>query len=138
MATTKSRNGSKSRTSRGKSPGRSKPPAKKASGRPAPPSRVREAARTQLGGHGTDALALGVLVLGLLSGLALATDLTGPVGRALGGGLTALLGNGAFLVPLALVAVASCSGGAAPTTRPRLRRSASASGSPSWCSRPPA
>jgi S-DNA-T family DNA segregation ATPase FtsK/SpoIIIE len=67
---------------------------------------VREAARTQLGGHGTDALALAVLVLGLLSGLALATDLTGPVGRALGDGLTALLGNGAVLVPIALVAVA--------------------------------
>src|SRR6478609_3500125 len=102
VATTKSRRGSKSR------PSRSKPPAKKASGRPAAakkPSRVREAARTQLGGHGTDALALGVLVLGLLSALALATDLTGPAGRALGDGLTALLGNGAFLVPLALVAV---------------------------------
>src|SRR6185312_3151341 len=36
----------------------------------------------------------------------LATDLTGPVGRALGDGLTALLGNGAFLVPLSLVAAA--------------------------------
>jgi S-DNA-T family DNA segregation ATPase FtsK/SpoIIIE len=57
-------------------------------------------------GHGTDALALCVLVLGLLSGLALATDLSGPVGAALGDGLTALLGNGAVLVPLALVAVA--------------------------------
>ena len=101
MATTKSRRGSKSR------PSRSKPPAKKASGRPvATRSRVRDAARTQLHGHGTDALALGVLVLGLLSALALATDLTGPAGRALGDGLTALLGNGAFLVPVALLAAA--------------------------------
>jgi S-DNA-T family DNA segregation ATPase FtsK/SpoIIIE len=102
VATTKSRRGSKSR------PSRAKPPAKRASGRPAAakkPSRVREAARAQLGGHGTDALALGVLVLGLLSALALATDLTGPAGGALDDGLTALLGNGAFLVPLALVAM---------------------------------
>ena len=37
---------------------------------------VRDAARTQLEGHGSDALAIGVLVVGLLSGLALATDLT--------------------------------------------------------------
>ena len=67
---------------------------------------MRDAARTQLEGHGTDALAIGVLVVGLLSGLALATDLTGPVGRGLGEGLTALLGNGAFLVPLSLIAIA--------------------------------
>jgi S-DNA-T family DNA segregation ATPase FtsK/SpoIIIE len=67
---------------------------------------VREAARTQLRGHGTDALALGVLVLGLLSALALATQLTGPIGQALGDALTALLGNGAFLVPLSLLATA--------------------------------
>ncbi len=51
-------------------------------------------------------MALGILVLGLLAGLALATDLTGPLGRALGDGLTALFGNGAFLVPMSLVAVA--------------------------------
>src|SRR3954451_23414072 len=101
VATTKSRRGTKSR------PSRSKPPAKKASGRPAPrQSRVREAAKTQLRGHGTDALALGVLVLGLLSALALATDLTGPAGTALGDGLTALLGKEAFLVPVSLVAAA--------------------------------
>jgi S-DNA-T family DNA segregation ATPase FtsK/SpoIIIE len=101
VATTKSRRGTKSR------PSKSKPPAKKASGRPAPrQSRVREAARTQRRGHGTDALALGLLVLGLLSALALATDLTGPAGTALGDGLTALLGNGAFLVPVSLVAAA--------------------------------
>jgi DNA segregation ATPase FtsK/SpoIIIE and related proteins len=67
---------------------------------------MRDAARAQLEGHGTDALAIGVLVVGLLSGLALATDLTGPVGRGLGKGLTALLGNGAFLVPLSLIAIA--------------------------------
>ncbi len=89
---------------------RSKPPAKKATKRPParPPRthRVREAARTQLRGHGTDALALTVLVLGLLCGLALATEVAGPVGAGLGEGLGALLGHGAFLVPLSLVAVA--------------------------------
>ncbi len=57
-------------------------------------------------GHGSDALAIGLLVLGLLSSLALATDLTGPVGAAIGDGLRALFGHGAFLIPLAFLATA--------------------------------
>ncbi len=67
---------------------------------------MREAARTQLRGHGTDAVAIGLLVTGVLTGLALATDLTGPVGRGTASGLTAMFGHGAFLVPIALLAVA--------------------------------
>ncbi len=105
MATTKS---SRRAPARKRAPAKRKPPSKpprKAAGRPQA-SRVREAARTQLRGHGTDALALAVLVVGLLTGLALATDLTGPVGAALADGITALLGNGAFLIPTSLVAVA--------------------------------
>ena len=105
MATTKAKpaaKASKRKASAKRPPAKRGPARRHASG----PSRVREAARTQLGGHGIDALALGVLVLGLLAGLALATDLTGPIGAAVGDGLTALFGNGAFLVPLSLIAVA--------------------------------
>ena len=105
MATTKS---SRRAPARKRAPAKRKPPSKpprKAGGRHQA-SRVREAARTQLRGHGTDALALAVLVVGLLTGLALATDLTGPVGAALADGITALLGNGAFLIPTSLVVVA--------------------------------
>jgi S-DNA-T family DNA segregation ATPase FtsK/SpoIIIE len=71
-----------------------------------PPSALREAARTQLHGHGTDAFALFLIALGALSALALATTLAGPLGKALASGITALLGNGAFLAPLALFAIA--------------------------------
>ena len=104
MATTKAR----TRTSAAKKgPGRAKAPAKRSQAAPVEKhSRVREAAKTQLRGHGADALAIGVMVIGLLSALALATELTGPVGSALGDGLTALLGNGAFLIPLSLIAFA--------------------------------
>ena len=74
----------------------------------------------------------------LLTGLALATDLTGPLGRALGDGITALLGNGAFLVPLALLAVAGpAAGGADPTTRRRGAAARRASASSSSCSPSP-
>ncbi len=52
-------------------------------------------------------MAIALLVVGLLAALALATDLTGPVGAGLGDGLTALFGNGAVLVPLSLVAIAA-------------------------------
>jgi S-DNA-T family DNA segregation ATPase FtsK/SpoIIIE len=95
---------------------RRRPPARARSSRPARrggakksakrPSALRTAARTQLHGHGIDAVALGLLALGALSGLALATDLAGPLGHALSSGITAVLGNGAFLVPLGLVATA--------------------------------
>ena len=111
MATTKARRApakpqSRRTPAKAKGKGSTKPPAKRASGAPAPGARVRDAARTQLRGHGTDALALTVLVVGMLAGLALATDVTGPVGRALGDGLQALFGHGAFLIPVALIVVA--------------------------------
>ncbi len=108
MATTKARSRSSApKSSRGASSRGKSKPAKRSKRAPVEKtSRVREAAKTQLRGHGGDALAIGVMVVGLLSGLALATDLTGPVGAALGDGLTALLGNGAFLVPVSLIAFA--------------------------------
>jgi DNA segregation ATPase FtsK/SpoIIIE, S-DNA-T family len=107
VATTRSRRpASRARTSRpaGKSGGKRKPASK--SSKPAKPSALREAARTQLQGHGTDAFALALVALGALTFLALATDLAGPFGRAVDEGVTAVLGNGAFLVPLGLIAVA--------------------------------
>ena len=78
------------------------------------PSALREAARTQLQGHGTDAVALTLLALAALTGLALATDLAGPLGRGVSAGITALLGNGAFLVPLAFLAIAGAAALAPP------------------------
>ena len=79
-------------------PSRRRPPARARSARPAAkagakkkpakrstvkqPSALREAARTQLRGHGTDAVALLLIALAALTGLALATDLVGPLGRA--------------------------------------------------------
>ncbi|HEY2636272.1 MAG TPA: DNA translocase FtsK 4TM domain-containing protein, partial [Solirubrobacteraceae bacterium] len=101
MATTKSRRRppARARSSRPARRGGAKKSAKR-------PSALRTAARTQLHGHGIDAVALGLLALGALSGLALATDLAGPLGHALSSGITAVLGNGAFLVPLGLVATA--------------------------------
>ncbi len=108
MATTRSRRAPAKPQSRRTpaKPRTTKPPAKKASGGPAPGAKVRAAARTQLRGHGTDALALTFLVIGMVSALALATDLAGPVGSGLADGLSALFGNGAFLIPIALIAVA--------------------------------
>jgi S-DNA-T family DNA segregation ATPase FtsK/SpoIIIE len=67
---------------------------------------VREAARTQLRPHRTDAVALGLLAFAAVSALALATDLAGPVGRAVADGFTALLGNGACLLPAGLTVTA--------------------------------
>ncbi|MBK5288385.1 MAG: DNA translocase FtsK 4TM domain-containing protein, partial [Acidimicrobiia bacterium] len=116
MATTRARKrppASKSRSAKSKPPAKRRtkagPPVKRRASKAAKPpktARVRAAARTQMEGHGSDALAIGLLVLGLLSGLALATNLTGPLGSAFGDGLRALFGHGGFLIPIALVATA--------------------------------
>jgi S-DNA-T family DNA segregation ATPase FtsK/SpoIIIE len=106
VATSKSRR-PPARASKSKPKPKAKPRSRPASrARPAKPSALKAAARTQLRGHGTDAVALTLLALSALSGLALATALAGPLGSGLSAGITALLGNGASLVPVALVAVA--------------------------------
>ena len=46
------------------------------------------------------------MALGALTALALATNLVGPIGRALAQGITYFLGGGAFLVPVACFAAA--------------------------------
>jgi S-DNA-T family DNA segregation ATPase FtsK/SpoIIIE len=103
VATTKTRRPAPSRA-------RTKRPAGKAGPKKTlkkPPSAFRQAARTQLEGHGADAFALFLVAFAALSALALASDLAGPLGRELSAGITAVLGNGAFLVPLALFAIAA-------------------------------
>ena len=106
MATSKSRR-PPARASKSKPKPRAKPRSRPASrAKPHKPSALKAAAQTQLRGHGTDAVALTLLALSALTGLALATALAGPVGRVLSAGITALLGNGASLVPVAFLAVA--------------------------------
>jgi S-DNA-T family DNA segregation ATPase FtsK/SpoIIIE len=81
-------------------------------GRRRPPARLtawqrsRDAARRQLGGHGADAAAVALLVLGALTVLGLVSDLAGPVGDALASGTGALLGRGRALVPVACAGAA--------------------------------
>jgi S-DNA-T family DNA segregation ATPase FtsK/SpoIIIE len=57
----------------------------------------------QLADHRGDALAIALLVVGILTLLGIFTDLAGPFGRGLDTGSAALLGAGKVLVPIALV-----------------------------------
>jgi DNA segregation ATPase FtsK/SpoIIIE, S-DNA-T family len=61
----------------------------------------------QLADHRVDALAIGLAVLGLLSLLAMFSDLVGPVGRGIDTAAAALLGRGKVLVPIASLAGAA-------------------------------
>ncbi|MBA2326397.1 MAG: hypothetical protein H0V95_07110, partial [Actinobacteria bacterium] len=87
---------------------RSRPPAtkKRAPARPSAWDRSREAAGRQLGGHGADALAVALLVLGALTLLGLTSELVGPVGRGLASSTGMLLGQGRALVPIACAGAA--------------------------------
>ncbi|MGI8795805.1 MAG: DNA translocase FtsK [Acidimicrobiia bacterium] len=86
---------------------RSRPPAKKrAPARPSAWDRSREAAGRQLGGHGADAFAVALLVLGALTLLGLTSELVGPVGRGLASSTGMLLGQGRALVPIACAGAA--------------------------------
>src|SRR6187549_2952466 len=55
--------------------------------------RRRAEAGRQLYGHGADAFAVGLLVLGVLTTLGLASDAAGALGEGLADGLGALLGT---------------------------------------------
>ncbi|MGH8984525.1 MAG: DNA translocase FtsK 4TM domain-containing protein, partial [Acidimicrobiia bacterium] len=68
--------------------------------------RSREAVGRQLGGHGPDALAVALLVVGALTVLGLTSDLAGPVGDALASAAGTLLGQAKALVPVACVGAA--------------------------------
>jgi len=72
-----------------------------------PHSRVRVAWTEQLGGHAADAVAIALVSVGVLTALALLTDLAGPFGAACQSAITLLAGRGAFLVPTLCVAVAA-------------------------------
>ncbi len=57
----------------------------------------------QLRAHRPDALAILLVVVGVISALGIYSDLAGPFGRAIEHGSAAVLGGGRFLVPLALI-----------------------------------
>ena len=104
-------------------------PAKRAPAKRRPPSapstrseRARAAARRELGGHGADALAVGLLVLAALAMLGLVSDLAGPVGRGLNDGFGSLLGRARYAVPVVCVVFAIL----LFSRRPAARRAAEA------------
>ena len=68
--------------------------------------RVREAARRELAGHTSDAIAVGLVVLAALSALGLLSDLAGPVGSGLADGFGALIGKARYAVPIVCIAFA--------------------------------
>ncbi len=69
--------------------------------------RSREAASAQLEGHRADAVAVVLVILGILITLGLASNLAGPLGDALASGTSALLGQAQPLVPFACFGLAA-------------------------------
>jgi S-DNA-T family DNA segregation ATPase FtsK/SpoIIIE len=57
----------------------------------------------QLADHRGDMVAIGLVVIGLLSLLAIVSDVVGPVGEGIDAGAAGLLGRGKLLIPLALL-----------------------------------
>ena len=74
---------------------------RRAPARPTAWERSREAAGRQLRGHGADALAVALVVVGVLTVLGLASDLAGSVGSSLADGSATMLGRGRIAFPLA-------------------------------------
>src|SRR5262245_16021552 len=92
-------------------PSKRRPANKQTSTRRAPAeprlrTRAGEAARRELGGHGPDAAALGLLVLAALLTLGLLGDLAGPIGTGLADGVETLMGRAAAALPVVLVVFA--------------------------------
>src|SRR6266511_3167438 len=112
-------------------------PAKRAPGkrrragtRTAPPEpsvweRGRESAGRQLGGHGADAAAVALLVLGVLTLLGLVSDAAGAVGSGLADGLGALFGTARYAIPPVCIGFALLF---FFHSRPAARRAAEAAG----------
>ncbi len=67
----------------------------------------RDELAEQLADHRIDALAIGLTVFGLLSLLAIFSDVVGPVGRGIDAAAAGLLGRGKVLVPIASLAAAA-------------------------------
>ena len=74
---------------------------RRAPARPSAWERSREAAGRQLRGHGADALAVALVVVGVLTVLGLASDLAGSVGSFLADGSATMLGRGRIVFPAA-------------------------------------
>jgi len=74
---------------------------RRAPARPTAWERSREAAGRQLRGHGADALAVALVVIGVLTVLGLASDLAGSVGSFLADGSATVLGRGRIVFPAA-------------------------------------
>src|SRR4051794_36638412 len=74
-------------------------------------SRTRAAWRDdlteQLADHRIDALVIGLAVFGVLSLLAMFSDVVGPIGRGIDAAAADLLGRGKVLVPIATLAAAA-------------------------------
>jgi S-DNA-T family DNA segregation ATPase FtsK/SpoIIIE len=66
-------------------------------------ARWREELSSQLAGHRSDMVAIALVVVGLLSLLAIVSDVVGPIGRGIDTLAATLLGNGKLLVPVALL-----------------------------------
>ncbi len=69
--------------------------------RPTAWERTRQAAGHQLQGHGADALAVALVIIGVLTVLGLASDLAGSVGSFLADGSATMLGRGRIVFPAA-------------------------------------
>ncbi len=96
-----SRTTTRSRSTR-RQPARSRTRRPRQSRAPEPPRLdLADAARRQLRGHRGDAAGLGLVVLAVLTGLGLAGNLAGGVGRALADALGALVGQARYGVPVA-------------------------------------
>ena len=67
----------------------------------------RDELSEQLADHRIDALAIGLTVFGLLSLLAMFSDVVGPIGRGIDAAAAGLLGRGKVLVPIASLAAAA-------------------------------
>jgi S-DNA-T family DNA segregation ATPase FtsK/SpoIIIE len=67
----------------------------------------RDELSEQLADHRIDALAIALTVFGILSLLAIFSDVVGPVGRGIDAGAAALLGRGKVLIPVAALAGAA-------------------------------
>ncbi|HUR18071.1 MAG TPA: DNA translocase FtsK 4TM domain-containing protein [Acidimicrobiales bacterium] len=90
-------------------PARRKPPARKPAAKRRTHARkgpgLRATLATHLGRQADDVWGLVLIVIGLLAGLGIYADLTGPAGRALQGGAGAGLGLARFVLPVALCGV---------------------------------
>src|SRR5262245_16013342 len=104
---TRTRNRSRRRHSARPAPARrGSSSARRARSAPTALGRGRAVAARQLSGHRHDALAVALVVLGVLCALGLWTDLAGPVGDGLADGLGATVGRARVAVPVACIAFA--------------------------------